>query len=93
MIQDDHHHVRMLSERLEITIMDGRIGVLLRIDDPDQHVHQLHQPIYLQAMVQLGGVMIRQVQQYQPVQGRIRLRIGRQRVPSRDLEPVQQLLS
>jgi hypothetical protein len=71
--------------------MNGCVSVLLRIDNPDQHVDQLHQPIDFHPMVHLGGVMIRKVQQDEAVERRSDAGIGLQRMPSRDLEPVQQI--
>jgi hypothetical protein len=47
LIESDHHDVGMLGQRLQVAIMNRCIGILLGIDHPDQHVHQLHQPINL----------------------------------------------
>jgi hypothetical protein len=83
----------MLRQRLQVTIMNGGVGVLLRIDDPDQHVDQLHQPIDLHPMVEFGGIMIRKIKQHETVECSIQRRIGLQRVPTGYLQPVQQILS
>ena len=80
----------MLSERFQIAVMQRGIGVFLRVDHPDHRVDQLDQPIHLEPVGGLRRVVVRQVEQDQPVQ--LRDRAAAESVPARDLQPLQQLL-
>ena len=89
LVERDHHHAGVLGEGDQVTVVQRRVGVLLRVDHPDQHVDQLHQPIDLHPVLPLGGVVVRQVEQDQPVQRLGRLRVPLQRMSPGDLQPVQ----
>ena len=77
--------------------MDRGVGVLLRVEHPHQQVGELHQPVDLQVVGDLGGVVVGQVEQDHPVE-RVVLALGVEHrvaprlVPRRDAEPVQQLV-
>jgi hypothetical protein len=63
----------------------GGVGVLLRVDDPDEQVDEVEQPFDLEAMRGLDGVEVRQVQEHQARELAVT-----DRVPPRDPEPVEQ---
>ena len=44
--------------------MDGGVGVLLRVEDPHQQVGQLDQPVDLEVVGDLGGVVVGQVEEH-----------------------------
>ena len=59
--------------------MQRGVGVLLRVEHPDQQVDQLDQPVDLEPVLHPDRVEVGQVEQHQPVQRRPRRRGGRPR--------------
>jgi hypothetical protein len=75
--------------------MQGVVGVLLRVDDPDHQVDEPHQTVDLQTVSHRGAVMIGKVQQDESVEvdrpaGGLR---GRQPVSARHPQPVEKLVT
>jgi hypothetical protein len=69
------------------------VRVLLRIDDPDEQVNELDEAIDLEPVVELGGVVIGQVEQDQAVELLLVLdhrAVLPGRLPTRDAEPLNQ---
>ncbi len=58
----------MAGERAQIAFVEGGVGVLLRIDDPDHRVHQGQDPVHLCAVLGGGRVVVGQVDQDEPLQ-------------------------
>ena len=50
--------------------MDRRVGVLLRVEHPHHQVGHLDQPLDLEVVADLGGVVVGQVEQHQPLECR-----------------------
>ena len=48
--------------------MDRGVGVLLRVEHPDQHVGELDQPVDLEVVGDLGGVVVGEVEQHDAAQ-------------------------
>ena len=71
---------RVRGQRPEEAVVDRGVGVLLRVEHPDQQVGQLDQPLDLEVVRDLGGVVVGQVEQDQPSRSRVR---GRCRASSR----------
>ena len=69
--------------------MQRGVGILLRIDHPDQHVNLLHQPIDLPAVTLIGRIVVGQVHQHQPTQDRI---VALHQVAPGDVQPIKQLV-
>ena len=65
--------------------MQGGVRVLLGLDDPDDEVGELDDPVDLEPVRGLDGVEVRQVEEHQSVQ-----RTVLEAVAPTDLEPVQQ---
>ena len=65
--------------------MERRVGVLLRVDDPDDEVGEADDAVDLEAVRRLDRVEVRQVEQHEPVEV-----AGVQAVSPRHLEPVEE---
>ena len=52
-----------VAERREVAVVDRRVGVLLRVEHPHQQVGELHDPVDLEVVGDLGGVVVGQVEQ------------------------------
>jgi hypothetical protein len=84
------------GERLEVAVVDRRVGVLLRIEHPHEQVGVAHEPVDLEVVRHLGGVVVGQVEQHQPLQvgvlgRRVEHAHPRHLVPLRDADPRQDL--
>ncbi len=95
-VEHHQHDVLVGGERSEVAVVDRGVGVLLRIEDPHEQVRQLHQPVHLQVVGDLGGVVVRQVEEYDAVQravlaARVEHRVAGDPVPRGDVEPVEQV--
>ena len=55
-------------ERLEVAVVDRGVGVLLRVEHPHQQVGELDQPVDLEVVGDLGGVVVGQVEQHDAVE-------------------------
>ena len=78
--------------------MDRRVGVLLRVEHPHQQVGELDQPVDLEVVGDLGGVVVGQVEQHDAVAARwssragVEHRVAHDLVARRDAEPLEQLV-
>ena len=88
LVEHDDHHVPVPGQRPQVALVHRRVGVLLRVEHPDQQVDQLHQPVDLQPVRQPDGVVVGQVEQDQP--GRVGVAAACRSVPAGDLQPVEQ---
>ncbi len=72
--------------------MEDRVGVLLRVDDPDDRVHEGQHPVHLLAVRDGRRVVVGQVHQDEPAQLGLHLGAlqGASAQPSRDAEPVDE---
>ena len=52
------------GEGLEEAVVDGGVGVLLRVEDPHHHVGELDEPVDLEVVGHLGGVVVGEVEQH-----------------------------
>ncbi len=76
----------------QVALVHGRVGVLLRVEHPHQQVGHLHQPVDLDVVGDLGGVVVGQVEQDQPVERPVaplgvQQAVASHLVPGRDAEP------
>ena len=62
-VEHDQHHVLVAGQRREVAVVDRGVGVLLRVEHPDQQVGELHEPVHLEVVGHLGGVVVGQVEQ------------------------------
>ena len=94
LVEDDHRDGRVSRQRPQIALMEDGIGVLLRVEDPDEQVDHLHQPVHLSAMRLLGRVVVWQVQQHQAVERVVLARVENallgNSVPQRNAQPFEQ---
>ena len=83
----------MGGERGEEIVVHRGVGVLLRIEHPDEDVDESHHPLHDLAVGGTGGVEVRKIQQDQAgaVVGEPGYRPGV--VPVADVQPVQQLIA
>ena len=63
-VEHDEHHLAVPGERPEEAVVDRGVGVLLRVEDPHEHVGELHQPVDLEVVRDLGRVVVGQVEQH-----------------------------
>ena len=95
-VEHHQHHVGVARERLEVAVVDRRVGVLLRVEHPHQQVGELDQPVDLEVVGDLGGVVVGEVEQHGAVEALV-LPTGVEHgvpgdlVPGRDAEPLEQL--
>ncbi len=68
LVEDDEGDLGVAGERAQIAFVEGGVGVLLRIDDPDHRVHQGQDPVHLCAVLGGGRVVVGQVDQDEPLQ-------------------------
>ena len=68
-VEDDQHHVGVVGHRREVPVVDGGVGVLLRVEHPHQQVGQLDQPVDLEVVGDLGGVVVGQVEEDDALEG------------------------
>ena len=72
-------------ERPEVPVVQGGVRVLLRLDDPDEEVGELDDPVHLEPVRGLDGVEVGQIEKDESAQARLVDPVA----PS-DLEPVEQ---
>ena len=94
-VEHDQHHVVVPGQGRQEATVDRRVGVLLRVEHPHHHVGHRDQPVDLEVVVDLGGVVVGQVEQHQPVEplvlaAGVERRLARDAVARRDVEPAQQ---
>ena len=86
LVEHHDHHLAVPGERPQVAVVDRRVGVLLRVEHPHQHVDEGDEPVDLQPVRHLRRVVVGQVEQHEPAQVVLRF----QGVPAGDLEPVEQ---
>ena len=97
-VEHDQHHALVGRVRREVAVVDRGVGVLLRVEHPDQQVGQLDQAVHLEVVRHLGRVVVGQVEQHHPVEGVVAAaavvehRVAGGLVARRDPEPVEQLV-
>ncbi len=102
-VEHDHRDVGVAGQWREVAVVDGRVGVLLGVEHPHEQVGELDDPVDLEVMRDLGGVVVGQVEQDHTVHvvvragpgdeaGRVEHRVARGLVPRGDAEPLEQLL-
>ena len=85
------------GQRREVAVVDRGVGVLLRVEHPDHQVGELDQPVDLEVVGDLGGVVVGQVEQDDALQRAVLLaeveqRVAHDLVARGDAEVVQQLV-
>ena len=68
LVQDHHRHVRVPRHRPEVLLVDHRVGVLLRVQHPDEDVHGLSEPGGAPVVADDDGVDVGEVEQDEPTQ-------------------------
>lgn len=71
LIEHQHGHIGVPGQGAQIALVQCRVGVLLRVQHPDDDVHQPQQAVHLLAVTGGGGVVVGEVDQYQPVEALI----------------------
>ncbi len=92
LVEDDEGDLRVSRHGPQIALVQHGVGVLLRVDDPDDGVDERQDAVHLFAVLDGRGVVVGQVDQDEPAQLRLGLR-ALQRAPSqppRDAEPVDE---
>jgi hypothetical protein len=77
----------MARERAQVPVVERRVGVLLRVDDPHDEVRQLQHPLELRAVRGRDRVEVREVEHDEALRV-----VAVDVVAARDLEPVEQRL-
>jgi hypothetical protein len=91
-VEHDEHHLGMRRERTQEPLVDGSVGVLLRVEHPHQQVGPRHHALHLDVMSHLCGVVVRQIEEHQALQAcRLASAAGVDLVAYVHAEPVQQL--
>ncbi len=76
LVQRHQQHALVPGQGLEVPLVDGPVGVLLRIEDPDDDVGDADHPVDLTAMGGGGGVVIRQVEEHEAVEAGVAGALG-----------------
>src|SRR5450759_5693875 len=67
LVQDDHRDCVVSREPRDVVLVQARVGVLLWVGDPDEHVDQVEHSVGLGAVRLLERVEVGQIKQNQPV--------------------------
>ena len=70
LVEHDDRHGGVPGQGDEVAVVQGGVGVLLRVEHPDEQVDALHQPVRLEPVRDLHGVDVRQVEEHQPLERR-----------------------
>ena len=83
----EHHqgHVGVTREPAQVVLVEGGVRVLLRVDDPHEHVHHLYEAVDLVAVRGRRRVEVREVEQDEAVE-----RVVGDGVAPTDTQPVEQ---
>ena len=65
LVERDRHRSGVRAERAEVAIVQGGVGVLLRLDDPQDEIRERNDAIDFVAVVALDGVEVGEVEQHQ----------------------------
>ena len=85
LVEDEGHRVVVRRERTEITVVQRRVGILLRLYDPDEEIGELDHPVDLESVRGLDGIEVRQVEEDETLQP-----VAADPMTSPDLQPVEQ---
>jgi hypothetical protein len=66
LVQHHDHHVAVPRERPQVAVVDRRVGVLLRVQHPHEHVDEGDEAVDLQPVRHLRRVVVGQVEQHEP---------------------------
>ena len=81
LVDQDEHVLLTGPQPTQIAVVEGRISVLLRIDDPHEDIGQRYEPVHLQGVLRGHRVVVGDIEQNQP--GHASLVLGvKNRVPS-----------
>ena len=97
LVEHDQGDVLERGHRADVAVVDGGVGVLLRVEHPHQDVGVVDQAVHLEVVLDLGGVVVGQVEQHEAVELLVLGRVvehaePRHLVTCRDAHPLQQLL-
>jgi hypothetical protein len=67
-VEGHQHDCGMAPQWTQIAVVESRIRILLRVHDPHEQVHELHQTINLDSMCDLGRIVVGEIQQHHAVQ-------------------------
>ena len=76
LVEHHEHRRRVPGQGLQVALVQRRVGVLLRVDDPHQQVDHAYETVDLRAMCRLDRVEVGQVEEHQALG-----RTGVERVP------------
>ena len=85
LVQHDRHRRPVRLQRPQVAVVQGSVGVLLGLDDPEDEIGELDDTVDLEPVRGLDGVEVRQVEEQQSLQSTVL-----ETVAAPDLEPVQQ---
>ena len=68
LVEHQHGDIRVPRKGAQVALVQRRVGVLLRVEHPDDDVHQPQQAVHLLAVTGGGGVVVGQVDQDKPVE-------------------------
>ena len=93
LVEHNDRYGSVRGQRRQEVVVHGGVGVFLRIEDPDEDVHEPHHPLHNLPVGRPGRVEVGQVQKDQPgaVVGEPLHRGSSMALP--DLQPVQQRIA
>jgi len=94
LVQHHHHGIGTCSQVGQVELVQDVVGVLLRVDDPDEDIDHGEEPIDLLGVVFLHRVVVRQVEEDQPVERPLPLPLqeGVEEHAALDAEEVEELV-
>ncbi len=93
LVEDHEGDLRVSGEGPQIALVQGGVGVLLRVHHPDHRVDERQHPVHLVAVSSRSRVVVGQVDQDEALERLVCRRaagLGPAPEPSGDREPVQQ---
>ena len=88
LVEHDGHRVGVCRQRTEVAVVQRRIRVLLRLDDPEHEVGERDDALCLQPVRRLDRVEVGKIEQDEAAES---VRVDT--VTAADLEPVEQRVS
>lgn len=73
LVEDHEHDLRVGRHRPQVALVEDGVGVLLRVDDPDDRVDERQDAVHVLAVLYGRRVVVGQVDQDQPVQPGLRV--------------------
>ena len=93
LVEDHEHDVVVTVESPQIQLVQDVVGVLLRVDDPDEQVNEPDEAVDLHSVLDRRRVEVRQIEQDETVEvvvGRhVQLAVTGDLVASRNVEPIE----